>query len=434
MLERLKALIPRFASVEGQGFVPSELTLAQLDALVEQGYSPQDGVWGVEVGGGITVPYATPALIRCVTLQASLIAQVVTEGGLRVVDEVTGDRADPTRQVRRAMALLTRSPDGRQHAFGFIESVAGDLLSYSNAMVRVVRSGGPEGLPVSLHRQAQVDADTRETEGDYVYLTRDWEDMAGATRPVARRDMAHAYWGSLLPSSGGGYSRSRLAVPVLRLMRSTLRIGKQAEGFVLEYFKSGANLAPYAVISGDAKLSADQRKEAADMLHRRRGRRALVLSKGSQVQALTERAQRSDTLQLRDFEIAEISRIYGVPGTLMNLSGAASNWGTGVAELSRGFVKFGLGPQLSRLLAAFTKALLPPGLRFEYDPFMLTRGDPAALAPLAQAMLGGPNNPAFGTVSEARRTVGMPREPDGPLPVYDPAGAMGGDDEDSRAA
>ena len=396
-------------------FVPSQATLAQLEQYAMEGGSFDQSGFGLGVGSTV-LPWRSPVLIRCVSLLSALVAQLVTRGGLRVVDVATGRQASMRTSSRpgRAMELLTQSPDGVQHAYGFVESCMSDLLLHGNALMRIASGGS---LPSSLHRQAISDMGTTvASNGDFVYHTRDWQDPAGTARPVPRQSMVHAYWGSLMPSSGTGYrGRSFLALPPVRLLYRAIRAGFEGEGYVLEYFVSGAGMAPYAITYPGA-MNEDQKLEASDRFYRRKGRRPVVLGKNAKVVPLRGEPQGAGTLSLREFQIMEVARLYGVPAPLVGQ--AASTWGSGIAELGRFAYRFGLQQHLDRFLAALSQRLLDRGYLFEIDPISIVRADPAALQAFLASALGGPNNPPWMTVQEARRWSGLPREPDGEYPEY----------------
>lgn len=422
----ISRVVERLASwpgvISGGGFnpefVPSGANLAQLEQYVLDGGSFDQGGFGLGVGGAV-LPYRSPVLMRCITLFSSLVAQLITRGGLRVVDTATGRAAsgNTASQTGRAMQLLTESPDGVQHAYGFIESCVADQLLYGNSLIRVGRG---MNLPASLHRQAIADAGTSVTTtgDDFTYYTRDWLEPSGTARPIPRRDMVHAYWGALLPPvTQVGLGRAFLALPPVRLLYRPVKVGLEGERYVLEYFFSGAGQAPYA-ISYPGKMSSDQKLEASERFYKRRGRRALILGQNARVTALRGEPQGQGTLTLREFQVSEVARFYGAPAPLVGQ--AASTWGSGIAELGRFAYRFGLQQHLDRFLAALSQRLLPRGYSFEVDPISIVRADPAALQAFLASALGGPNNPPWMTVTEARRWSGLPREPDGEYPDYQP--------------
>ena len=426
-------VVERLASwpgvVSGGGFnpefVPSQANLAQLEQYALDGGTFDQGGFGLGVGGAV-LPYRSPVLMRCITLLSALMAQLITRGGLRVVEIATGRTASANTASApgRAMQLLTESPDGVQHAYGFVEACAADLLLYGNALIRVGRG---MSLPASLHRQAIADAGTSVTTAgdDFTFYTRDWLEPSGTARPIARREMVHAYWGALLPPvSQVGLGRAFLALPPVRLLYRPVRVGFEGEGYVLEYFLSGAGQAPYT-ISYPGKMTSDQKMEASERFYKRRGRRPVVLGQNARVTPLRGEPQGAGTLSLREFQVSEVARFYGIPAPLVGQ--AASTWGSGIAELGRFAYRFGLQQHLDRFLSALSQRLLPRGYAFEIDPISIVRADPAALQAFLASALGGPNNPAWMTVPEARRWSGLPREPDGEYPVFQSESGGGGE-------
>ena len=411
------------------GYAPSQYSYAQIEAaLKEGGIYGLEGAFGIGVGGAV-VPYRFPALTRCISLYSALVAQLITRGGLRVVDLRTHKAAPMTAGSPggRVLDLMYGSPDGRTAAYQWMEAYTADLLTMGNALARVEWSA--KGLPRSLHRQSMVNVATQPTGvGDWTYQSRDWTNPTGQLETVARPDMVHAYVGSMLSQNSGSHTDAYLAVPLLTVLRSALRVGADGEKFVSEFFKGGANTAPFA-ITHDQPLKKEQIEEAYQSLGTRPpGRGPLVFGGGVSVVPLGgKEPQSTSTEQLRQFQIAEIARIYGVPAPLIGQD--VTSWGSGISELGRMAYRFGVLQFLDRVLAAFSHRLLKPGYALEIDPISVVRSDPAALQGFLSSALGGPNNPGWMSVNEVRRWSGLPAEVDGDIPVFNPKGES---NDDSR--
>lgn len=116
-------------------------------------------------------------------------------------------------------------------------------------------------------------------------------------------------------------------------------------------------------------------------------------------------------LESRKFGVEDASRIYGVPLALLSMTGAVSNWGTGVAEAFLGLQKFTLTGWTSRIESAL-RAILPPGQFAEFDYAGLLQGTPKdEIGLLIEQVKAG-----LLTKDEARAIRNMP-----PLPKEEPA-------------
>ena len=84
-------------------------------------------------------------------------------------------------------------------------------------------------------------------------------------------------------------------------------------------------------------------------------------------------------LQTRQLSEQQISSIYGVPLFLLNVTEKSTTWGTGLEQISRGFLRFTIAPRLSRHEQTLNRELLLPEekgrLFFEFDTTQFALGD-----------------------------------------------------------
>ena len=84
--------------------------------------------------------------------------------------------------------------------------------------------------------------------------------------------------------------------------------------------------------------------------------------------------QNADDQELRNFQVQEIARYYGIPLPLLSVS--IRQWGAAVNEqISKLGYRWGVKLHLDRILAPLRLKLLMPGERFRIDPTELVRGD-----------------------------------------------------------
>lgn len=116
----------------------------------------------------------------------------------------------------------------------------------------------------------------------------------------------------------------------------------------------------------------------------------------------TMSAEDAQFLESRQFSVAEVARILGLPVQLLAADGASS-WGSGISELIRAMQKFTLVPLSSRIEERLSR-LLPQPRFVEFDYKGLLEGTPAEVtANLAAEIAAG-----VLTVAEARAILNRP--------------------------
>ena len=400
---------------EGEGedagyYVPADTTFSQLLDYVS-------GTGDIEVlgdlalsGGGGALSYT--ALHRAITVLTGMIARTITDT-LRVVDaegnRVSGPRAET------ALRLMRQSPDGLCSAYTWHEDALADLLTDGNALAVVRRDARdrPQRLERALPWGSYVVREGRG--GDWLYHLRLSDQLEGRVIPVAMVNVVHGRFPRIRRSgSNQGSTRQLFATPPVQVYRRAARTGIAADRHILRYFEQGGSQAANVGIVFDSQ--APKPAQAAELRKWFRGYRnsrdpLVVPFPGAKLVSLNQPVQSEATGKLREFQIRDVTRIYGVPAPV--LGEMVTSWGQGIAELARMTWRFGAGIFACRYLEAMGFRLLRPGDRFMIDPSEFTRPDPGAMSQLVDGMLGGT---PYGTREEARRMVGLPRDPDGEVP------------------
>jgi HK97 family phage portal protein len=133
--------------------------------------------------------------------------------------------------------------------------------------------------------------------------------------------------------------------------------------------------------------------------------------------ALNEDAQLIET---RKYEKADICTAFGVPPIMIGDNEKTTSWGTGIEQITIGFVRYTLKPHLVRWEEELNRKLfLKAGQFVEFDVNGLLRGDTKAQADYYKAALGGPGSgPGWMSVNEVRRLENLPALPDSDQPFY----------------
>lgn len=125
-------------------------------------------------------------------------------------------------------------------------------------------------------------------------------------------------------------------------------------------------------------------------------------------------AEDLNTLEFRRFQVADISRFYGVPLHLLNETDKSTSWGTGLSEQTLAFLIYTLDPDLQRIEAELNyKLFYGSDYYVEFDRDALMAMDPLKAAQVAQAEI----NTGTLLINERRRHKNRPPVENGNEPI-----------------
>lgn len=182
---------------------------------------------------------------------------------------------------------------------------------------------------------------------------------------------------------------------------STLAFGRHAFGLALAIDKSAGTtfrngVRPSGVLKFKDWLKPDRRAAAYDKLvsdhtSAAKAGKPLVLEGGVEWQQISFSPEDAQMLQSRTFSVEEVCRFFGVPPVLIGHTEKVSAWGSGIQEITLGFVKFALRRRLKRIEKSAERQLLSAeergqGYRVRFDLEGLLRGDPKGRAEFYEIM------------------------------------------------
>ena len=408
MLERLKKI---FTKDTPQPYTKSELEISQLLNYVQNtGDKSLIGMYGVTAQGAIrneSVHFAV--FFRVITLLSSVIAQLITNGHLRVLDR-QGEVVDTT-SARNVLDLLQYSPDGVIPASQFIEDIACDYLIDGNALIAIDRTMGDV---TSLKRLESSTAyiDLTSDKQDLVYRAHDgYNRMAESPfEAYASFNIIHCRWPLLISGSSVGH-RAYFATAPVALMRPAMAIGLESDKYILDWYKTDSPKSNVG-ISFEDSLQPEQLEQLRSQLDSgARSRAPLLIGNNAKFTNLnnTSTGAGSSQAEQREFQVGEICRIYGVPGPLVNQQ--VTSWGSGIEQLSRLAFRFSMRQHVDRILNVMKFKLLPKGFTFSIDEMDLLRGDTAGIAAIIRATRGDAQSPEIATIEEQRMMAGLQIKP-----------------------
>lgn len=136
----------------------------------------------------------------------------------------------------------------------------------------------------------------------------------------------------------------------------------------------------------------------------------LILTEGGTAAPLNISPVDMELLGSRKLEQQQICEAMGVPPIMIGDSEKTSSWGTGVEQITLGFVKFTLQPHLARWEEEMNRKLFRRAGQFvEFELDALLRGDSKAQAEAFRHALGGPGTgDGYMSVDEVRKLKNLP--------------------------
>ena len=393
---------------------PSEQVRQLAEYLVNQNFAEGSfriGIPGLGNQRNRVVQYAT--LARCATLITSICAQLVCSNGLTVRDR--DDRRVDNRRTRNVLDVLCWSPDGRETpAHTFIEDVMMDYCLDGNSLV--VPSSVATGSTFRLTRYRSYDAHIvygPNREMLYQMLRAD-NDHEGSEYHAAR-DVMHVRWPRLLRYGLTTNSREQFALAPVVALSNALGIGIKGDLYIDDWFSEGSKPGLHVNVTtqeGKASLTAEQRALIAEEVKKAVKSKEALVTFDAESRVIDTSPQDRAAKELRDFQVQEVARYFGVPLPLLSVN--LDQWSRSTTEqIMKVFWRTGLRPHLGRLLSAFELRLLMPGERFHADEVDLIRGDAEGLTRLVMAMQGDTQRAPVATRQELRHMAGLPRDPEG---------------------
>ncbi|WP_199085457.1 phage portal protein [Bosea sp. ASV33] len=353
---------------------------------------------GAKTKAGVTVSELTalhlPVVYACVNRIANPIAHVPV-GIFRKGEDGEAIPVDDHPLSHR----IRLRPNDLMSSRTLRKTLQGHALLWGNGYAEIERNG--RGQAVNIWPLMPNMTTPRRSGGSLVYDT---------TINGRRYELPHDNVIHLMDLSQDGYrGHSQIA-----LARQAVGMGLAMEEFGAKFFandaKSGGFLMHPGRLSSNAQgnLAArkgsvpnvpaggsDRRSDAGATLEKQGGlenaHRVKVLEEGMKYVSTTIPPEDAQFLGSREFQIAELARIYDVPLVLLQSHEKSTSWGTGVEQLMIGFVQQTIHPwidcweqELNWKL--FTEEELGQGYYVKFNLNALLRGDMAARAAFYKAI------------------------------------------------
>jgi HK97 family phage portal protein len=380
---------------------------AEVKALTGWGTTPEElaeffGVKPASSGVAVTVESSkrSAAVYSCVRLIAGAVALLplpvyerTPDGGRKAVDHPV-------------WWMLNESPYPTLTACSFWEWMLASSLMRGDGIAQILRdrNGNVTGF-MPLPRQC-VDIELRE--GRLVYFVSDGVSNYG----LFADDVLHF--------PGFGFDGCHGESVIRFAARQAVGTALAADDYAGEFFANGAS--PSIALSypqGVAPTENQQNHLREQFTERYTGQgnrhKPLLLVNGGKVESISLSAEDAQLLETRKFQVIEIARAFGVPPHMIGETSSSTSWGSGIEQMSIGFVRYTLGPHLRRIEQELNRKLWPRSPRYfvEFNRDGLLAGDSITESEVIAKSLGGPGAQGWRTVNEARRLKNLPPVPGG---------------------
>ena len=265
--------------------------------------------------------------------------------------------------------LLHDEPNPEMSSFVFRETLMTHLLLWGNAYAQIIRDSSGDLIslwPLSPD-QTEVFVDKN---GQVAYKYQ----KDGQTYILGVNDVFH------IKDIGNGL----IGLSKLSFMSYSVKEATDTQKFAT------ANAENYGKPSGILTVDHILKKDKNGVNERDRIRQSLydfrtggsskivVLEADMKFNPVTLTPEESQLIENRRFSVEEICRWFGVPPVLIGASGATT-WGSGISEITSGFVKFTIGPMLVSIEQALRSRVFTFDERMtmqaEFSLDALMRGD-----------------------------------------------------------
>lgn len=335
-------------------------------------------------------------VFRCVSLIAGALAQMPVHIYIRSGEERQRDTQTPLND------LLNLQPTPIWSAATFWEYIASSMLLHGDGFAVILRNhmGEPvEVLPISP-LLTQVDR----VDGRNVYYT----DVNGQPRGFDQDDILH------FPGFGFNGLRSLSVIQWGALNSIGLEIAMQEHAG--EFFRSGTT--QRVAITKTGRWDEDQKDSFRKNWVKTYGGVSnsglpLVLDQTANIKELSINAKDAQLLESREFQITDVARAFGLPSWMVNQEQKSTSWGSGMAEIGLGFLRYTIGPHLNRYEQELNRKLFFKTPRYcEFNTASLMRVTQKERYEAYSTALGGPNQPGFLSVNEVRKYENLPPWPE----------------------
>lgn len=316
-------------------------------------------------------PTSPDAAMQISTVYAcvSLLSRVISSLPLMIYENQSDGRRKLARDSRLWMVLHSR-PNDVMTPRDFWSTMVMHWAMRGNAYAQIIRdsSGDLVSLWPLSPDQTEVFVDQN---GQVAYKYQ----KDGKTYILGTDDVLH------IKDIGNGL----IGLSKLSFMSSSVKEATETQRFATanaeNFGKPSGILTVDHILKSKNKDGVNERERIRDSLTDFRtggSSKIIVLEADMKFNAVTLTPEESQLIENRRFSVEEICRWFGVPPVLIGASGVTT-WGSGISEITSGFVKFTIGPMLVSIEQALQSRVFSlderMNMQAEFSLDALMRGD-----------------------------------------------------------
>ncbi|RJX20812.1 MAG: phage portal protein [Ammonifex sp.] len=284
----------------------------------------------------------------------------------RIIYERMDDDAKERATGHPLYSLLHDQPNRKQTAFEFVDMLQMHALFRGNGYAKIIPGvRGPVDKLIPIYPERVTVEEVDEETLRYQVVEKD-----GSTRTYNDDEIFHLRGLSLDGVEG---------VSVVRYARESFGLTLAAERFGAKLFANFSR--PGGFLKHPKNLSKDAQTRLLEQTERLTGgenvHRMGLLEEGMEWQQVSLAPEDAQFLQTREFQAEDVCRWFRIPPHMVGLTSKTTSWGTGIGELSQGYVTYVLMPWLVRWQQLISKDLIVASGKYfvEFLTEALLRGD-----------------------------------------------------------
>lgn len=220
----------------------------------------------------------------------------------------------------------------------------------------------------------------------------------------------------MLHVPGPGFDGLRGMSQIANVLRLSGGISLAADEYMAAFFRNSAR--PDYVLETEGALKKDQVQDLKAQLDEAhggasRGWKPMVLHSGLKIKPITMSAEDTQLMDLRKFQVEDVCRTFGVPPFMVGHTEKTTSWGSGVEQMSIGFVKYTLQRHLVKFEQEINRKVFQTSRNFcEFLTAGLERGDLKSRFEAYRIALGRAGEMPWMAYDEVRRLENLPPRAD----------------------
>lgn len=219
----------------------------------------------------------------------------------------------------------------------------------------------------------------------------------------------------VLHFTGVGFNGMRSITPIRAALGAAASLADAADNHAANFFRGGARPDHAIVVPKEIKVDEPQKnmiRESWGSQRQRYNETGIppLLVGGMDVKPLSITSEDAQLLETRQQSVEDIARIMGIPPHMIGKTDKATSWGSGVEQMSIGFVRYTLRRHLDVITQEINRKVWPRSRKNfgEFNTDALLEGDATAQAAYFAKALGGPGAQGWMCVEDVRKLKNLP--------------------------